>query len=87
MSEQLVPPEIAMRIAALESKVARLYAELDLVEPGHSDAVAAGLPAEVVELARSGEREGAIRRLIVVEGISTVDAVTRVDGFLRSIGR
>jgi hypothetical protein len=87
MVQQLVPPEIAARIAALESKVARLYAELNLVEPGSSEAVAVGLPAEVAELARSGEREQAIRRLIVDAGISTVDAVTRIDGFLRSIGR
>jgi hypothetical protein len=81
-----IPGEIAARIAALETKVSELYRHLELGEPAAADAVAASLPDDIVELARAGKREEAIRAVVEQLGVSTVDASARVNGYLRSIG-
>lgn len=77
-----VPPEIAARIAALETKVSELYQLLDAVEPSQRDAVASSIPSDIAELART-DRTAAIKLLRDRESVSTLDAMTRIDGFLR----
>jgi hypothetical protein len=81
-----IPAEYAARIAALEEKVAQLYRHLGVVEPSAAEAVRDRLPEAARELARAGQREEAIRSVLVSEGVSTVDATALVDGYLRSIG-
>jgi hypothetical protein len=81
-----IPGEIAARIAALEAKVAELYAHLELTEPSGADAVADALPEHIIRLASSGEREQAVLAVMEEYGVSSVDASARVNGYLRSIG-
>jgi DNA repair ATPase RecN len=81
-----IPGEFAARLAALETKVAELYRQLDLVEPSGAEAVAESIPTDIQHLARSGQRQEAIRAVIERFGVSTVDASARVNGYLRSIG-
>ena len=81
-----IPADYAARIAALEEKVAQLYAQLGLVEPSAAEAVRDRLPESARELARAGKREDAIRSVLETEGVSTIDATALVDGYLRSIG-
>lgn len=78
---------LAARVAALEAQLADLYQQLGLTEPSTAEAVASSLPPEVVDLARSGQRAEAIEQLRRESGIDTADALTRVDAYLRSIGR
>lgn len=82
-----IPPELSARISALESQVFHLYQALNLTVPSTESSTADGLPLEAQELARAGERERAIRRALVLLGISAQDATLRVDGFLRILGR
>ncbi len=82
-----VPPEISARLSALEDLVFHLYQELNLTMPSPAQSVAGSLPGEVTALADAGERERAIRRALVLLSISQQDAVLRVDGYLKSIGR
>lgn len=77
-----IPPELSARISALEDLVFHLYQELNLAMPSPAQSVAGSLPDEVTALAAAGEREGAIRRAVVLLGISQQDAVLRVDGYL-----
>jgi hypothetical protein len=81
-----IPAEYSARISALEAKVAALYAHLGLVEGSASASVADALPDDVVELAREGRREEAIRALALERGLTTADAMAQVNGYLRSIG-
>ena len=81
-----IPGEIAARLSALETKVAELYAHLNLTEPSGAEAVADSLPEEIQRLARAGEREQAILAVMEQFGVSTTDASARVNGYLRSIG-
>ncbi len=78
---------LATRVAALEAKLAEVYDHLGLSEPAVADAVEASLPPEVTALARAGQRTEAIALLQREAGIDTADALARVDGYLRSIGR
>lgn len=78
---------LAARVAALEAKLAEVYDHLGLSEPPLAEAVQASLPPEVIALARAGERTEAISALRLAAGIDTADALARVDGYLRSIGR
>lgn len=78
---------LATRVAALEAKLAAVYDHLGLSEPPTTEAVEASLPADVVALARAGQRTEAISQLQREAGIDTADALARVDGYLRSIGR
>lgn len=82
-----IPPELSARISALEDLVFRLYQHLNLTMPSPAQSAAGSLPDEVTALAAAGERERAIRRALTLLGISQHDAVLRVDGYLRSIGR
>jgi|GEM_PF-2413372 len=87
MSTHSIPPELSARISALESQVFELYQHLGLTVPSPGDSAAGSLPAEVRELADAGEREQAIRRALVLLGLSAQDATLRVDGYLRTKGR
>ncbi|MFV0435505.1 MAG: hypothetical protein ACK5LO_16215 [Leucobacter sp.] len=82
-----IPPELSARISALESLVFHLYQELNIPMPSPRESVADTLPPEIQELAKTGSREQAIRRALVVLGISLQDAQLRVDGYLKAIGR
>ncbi len=82
-----IPPELSARISALESQVWHLYQVLNVTMPSPADSAADALPEEVRELARDGDREEAIRRALVLLGISLQDAMLRVDGYLRTLGR
>lgn len=82
-----IPPELSARISALESQVFHLYQVLNVTMPSPGDSVADSLPEEVRELAREGDREEAIRRTLVLLGVSLQDAMLRVDGYLRTLGR
>lgn len=87
MTLHSIPSEVSARISALESLVFHLYQELGLAMPSATQSIAESLPAEVLELARDGNRDYAIRRALVLLGITVQDATLRVDGYLRSIGR
>lgn len=87
MTISSIPPELSARISALESLVFHLYQELNVAMPSQVESVTGSLPREVQELARAGERDKAIRRALVLLGVSTSDATLRVDGFLRTLGR
>lgn len=80
-------PDVLARIAALEAKVAELYQIVDAVEPARGAAIAASVPDEVRELFLSGDREGAIRRLIELDGSSVLTATNRVNALEYGAGR
>jgi hypothetical protein len=82
-----IPPELSARISALEAQMFHLYQVLDVTMPSPDDSTADALPEEARELARAGQRNEAIRRALVLLGISLQDAMLRVDGYLRTLGR
>jgi len=87
VSEGHLPPDIAVRLVALEQQVAHLYAELGLVAPSMTEAVLAAIGGEAQQLVRDGRRAEAIREVMVAEGVSQAAAIARVDAFSRTLGR
>lgn len=80
-------PEILARISALETKVAQLFELVDAVEPSQRDAIADSVPDEVREIFLAGDREGAIRRLMELDGSSLKTATGRVNALEYGAGR
>lgn len=83
----MTDPDVLARLAALESKVAELYQLVDAVEPARSTAIADAVPDEVRQLFLSGDREGAIRRLMELDGSSVLTATNRVNALEYGSGR
>ncbi len=59
-------------------RVAALYTLVDAVEPARAAAIADSVPDEVRQLFLAEDREGAIRRLIELDGSSLLAATNRV---------
>lgn len=87
MTDPTVHADLSARVATLEALVSELYQLVGAVAPSPHEAVEASLPPEVVELAAAGRREEAIRRLIVLDGVSVATATSKIDGLARLRGR
>jgi len=86
-----LPPDLYPRIRALEAQVAQLMAHLGLAAPvgpppgwGAPGAVMAapgamGMPADVVELARRGDKIEAIKRYREITGVGLREAKDAID--------
>lgn len=85
-----LPPDVYPRIRALEAQVAQLMSHLGIAAParpppgwGAPGAVAApgamGMPADIVELVRRGDKIEAIKRYREITGVGLREAKDAID--------
>jgi ribosomal protein L7/L12 len=75
-----VSPQLYQRIADLEALVAHLYQQLAVPVPDVGRLRGGAMPAEIVDLVRSGNMIGAIKLHREMFGSSLVEAKQAVEG-------
>lgn len=76
------PDQIWTRLAAIEAKLDHLYRTLNINPPSPESLVAAGVSAEVAEIARGGNLIGAIKRHRQLTGVDLASAKKAVEATL-----
>jgi hypothetical protein len=72
-------PDLYERIAALEAQVAYLFQQTNLAPHGGAAMQPTGMPQEIIDLVRSGNKIEAIKRHRQINGTSLADAKHAID--------